>query len=536
MKNRHFRRLRGFPDGISRLLLTGVVAVTLVACGDDDERAPAVSAPRIETTACPFTLPLDQNPDDVTCGNLIVAENRKHPTDRTVSIAFAVFKPTGTDPVADPLIMLPGGPGEIELDFVQYDVPDWFGWAHPDRTLVFFDQRGTGYSLPSLDCPEYRTASQAAQALPLTLEEEDAMLRQGLRACHDRLVGEGIDFGAYNSAEGARDVQDLMATLGYRTWNAYGLSYGTRLALTLMRDAPQGIRSVVRDSTIPIQANHLAETPAICQRPFDLMFEQCAADPSCAAVYPDLEQALYDLVAQLNNAPVTLHGTDPWTGETLTLVLTGDRLLWNLHALQYDRNLLGVIPLLIASAADGDYELPSELIVTPEPTDLIWGVFYIYQCAEEAPFNTPAIVDAATADVREEFKHVFLTRWTNFTLDICAFWGSPRSPAIENQPVASALPTLVLAGEYDPITPPSYGRLAAETLSHSSFFDFPAFGHGTLGAGCPDEIRTAFLNAPASPLDGSCVTSMPQLAFEGPGGAGAAEIRSRPRRATRFVW
>jgi len=520
---------------IAQLLLAGVVAATLVACGDDDETAPTAPAPRIEHMACAFTLPPDQNPDDVTCGNLIVAENRKHPTGRTVSIAFAVFKPSGPGPVGDPLIMLPGGPGEIELDFVQYDVPDWFGWAHPTRTLVFFDQRGTGYSRPSLDCPEWRTAAQAAWAKQQTVEEENATMREAMRACHDRLAGAGIDLSGYTSAEGARDVHDLMTALGYQTWNAYGLSYGTRLGLTLMRDEPQGIRSVVLDSTSPLQANWLADIPANAQRSLDLLFASCAGDSSCAALYPDLEPTLFDLVAQLNSEPITLEGTDPATGEGLTVVLTGDRLLSSVQGWLYNRDLLGLIPLVITNAAHGSYEMLSELVVTPQPTDLTYGVLFSTLCGEEAPFITPAILDAATAGVREEIKRALLTGGTMFYLDVCTFWGSPAPPAIENQPVVSDIPTLVLAGEYDPITPPAYGQLAAETLSHSYFFELPAYAHGTLGAGCPDDVRTAFLNAPTNPPDGSCVDSMPPLTFEGAQGTSAAQVRSRAWRGSRLI-
>ena len=38
--------------------------------------------------------------------------------------------------------------------------------------------------------------------------------------------------------ENRLNLADLRALLGYDQWNLYGISYGTRLALTTMRDQP----------------------------------------------------------------------------------------------------------------------------------------------------------------------------------------------------------------------------------------------------------------------------------------------------------
>ena len=64
----------------------------------------------------------------------------------------------------------------------------------------------------------------------------------------ERLVGEEINLAAYNSPASAADLNDLRLALGYKEWNLYGRSYGGRLALTVMRDYPTGIRSVILDS------------------------------------------------------------------------------------------------------------------------------------------------------------------------------------------------------------------------------------------------------------------------------------------------
>ena len=69
----------------------------------------------------------------------------------------------------------------------------------------------------------------------------------------------------------------------------------------------------------------------------------------------------------------------------------------------------------------------------------------------------------------------------------------------------SDIPTLILAGEFDPITPPSSGTAVAANLSNATFVEFPAVGHGLLLEGdCAKSIINAFLDGEDTP-DTSCV-------------------------------
>jgi hypothetical protein len=100
----------------------------------------------------------------------------------------------------------------------------------------------------------------------------------------------------------------------------------------------------------------------------------------------------------------------------------------------------------------------------------------------------------------------------------CSLWGAGTADPIEDEPVESTIPTLILAGGYDPITPPSYGRLAAETLPNSTFFEFPGYAHGVTTAGdCPTGIVLDFIDDPGSPPDGSCIADLGGPNFFVPG-------------------
>ena len=87
-------------------------------------------------------------------------------------------------------------------------------------------------SVPWADAP----AQDMLEKIILPLEEELSTV---------------ADLMAYNTASNAADINDLRLALGYDQVNLWGGSYGTRLALGVMRDYPEGLRSVVLDSVYP---------------------------------------------------------------------------------------------------------------------------------------------------------------------------------------------------------------------------------------------------------------------------------------------
>ena len=92
---------------------------------------------------------------------------------------------------------------------------------------------------------------------------------------------------------------------------------------------------------------------------------------------------------------------------------------------------------------------------------------------------------------------------------ICGVWQSGQADPVEDEAVVSEIPTLILSGQYDPITPPAWGQLAAETLSHSFFYEFPGIGHGVMRSNqCGLEIGLAFLDDPAAEPDASCIDDL----------------------------
>ena len=144
-----------------------------------------------------------------------------------------------------------------------------------------------------------------------------------------------------------------------------------------------------------------------------------------------------------------------------------------------------------------------------EDDNLSEGLNLSVQCGEELPFTSPQALATANAPVLPRLQQ---------TIDMqsffaaCSSWGAQPAAASINQPVVSAIPTLVLAGDNDPITPPAWSKAAAATLSHSHYFEFPWVGHGVLAAGvwgsCSQSMASAFLTDPNAAPDSTCISDL----------------------------
>lgn len=507
-------------------LLLLMLALLLVGCDEPEGSAPprptsSIAAANggytIVFTAgdCPFFFDaaVDSTVTEaITCGYMQVPQDRREPDGLAIEIAVAIIASHNDRPRADPLLYLEGGPGGGAL----FSAEDWLALRLRDeRELILFDQRGTGYSWPNLGCPELETADEAANG------DQDAFLA-ALAACRERLEGLGVDLTDYHSAASAQDVEDLRRVLGVTEWNLLGISYGTRLALTILRDQPEGVRSVVLDSVYPPNANAYAEQSLTFGGAINALLDGCAADPTCDDAFPDLRQTFYALLLELDEAPLYFDADEINADEDLELdayafvSLVTDAL--------YATDLIPLLPWLIDDVYYGDYDLLIEefLLVDDdadfarqrppdeEPVDEgsrqdAQGMFYAVECYEEAPFASLDEAAARVSALDPLLAQILLEDVAQF-FDACAIWLDEQAPAREAEPVYSELPVLILAGEYDPVTPPAWARLAAESLPNHWYVELPRGGHALTDVDeCITDIILDFLADPAQEPDTRCV-------------------------------
>lgn len=467
------------------------------------------TVPRFESTACPFET--EEELEGVDCGELVVWENRDRPEEGTLRLAVAILRSTAEEPESDPLVFITGGPGTRSV----FDTPsrassDFWSRYRRSRDLVFYDQRGTGYSEPEF-CPEMNRLPSLG-LLNLPPEEEAARRGEIISSCYEEMVQKGVDFSAYNSTTSALDLDDLRRSLGYERWNLFGLSYGTRLALTALRRRPSGIRSVILDSPAPPSVRARVDAPWKFARSLELVFEQCAADVECSRAFPDPEAAFYDLLDSLDRRPVEITMEDTVRFPQGRLVVDGSLAAGGVRAGLYNRRFIPLLPLLLEEVGLEDrhvWRALADRLVRPRE-EVSRGLMLSVRCYEDVPFNPPAMLDSARARY-PRLQPLYEGQDLNAS---CRAWHGERADSTFFEPVRSDAPVLILAGEFDPVTPPRYGRQAAETLTNSTVVEVPAHGHSVSPhTGCTHDLLAAFLEDPSRRLDTSCVSEIPPVSF-----------------------
>ncbi len=464
--------------------------------------APTTAVPAFEPADCQFAY--DAEPA-VRCGFLTVPENRANPG-RMIQLHVAIVASRSPTPAPDPVVYLSGGPGGHALAAAEY-FATIFDEILATRDLILFDQRGVGFSRPALECPETEEARLAHIEEYLQPEEEEAIFLEALAACRDRLTAEGIDLSAYHSAASAADLDDLRRALGYDRWNLLGISYGTRLALTAMRDFGQTgtIRSAVLAAVYPPQIDTLVEAGLNTDRAFDLLFARCAADAACAAAYPDLESRFYALVEALNREPTSVTVTDRLNRTTFRVPFDGDDLIYTFFGMMYAAGEIKYLPRRVAHLEQNrKTDLMDWLTDNLHPFNSL-GMGLSVHCIEEFPFNRPADVEAAVEPLPSPLAQLGREAAAGQAAR-CRVWQVAPADPLENEPVVSDIPTLLLAGDFDPVTPPAFAERTAAHLTRAFYFELPGQSHDVIGAtDCGMELVTAFLDRPDTPPAAGCL-------------------------------
>lgn len=490
--------------------------------------APTPSAPAPSSLAAPLTQGIGFTPGPCSfeqttdmamgmvleCGWLTVPEEYENPDGPTIQLAVAIIRSQAENPDPVPVVFLQGGPGGSTIDTYLQILPLDERLNTLNRDIILFDQRGTLYARPALFCEETYQLGIDQLNLDIPDEEADRQYMDALKACRDRLVSEGVNLSAYDSLENAADVDTLRQALGYEKIHLYGVSYGTLLALHVLREFPDGLASVTIDSVVPPQINSIADQPRVLNRGLEALFSACAADAACAKAYPNLETVFYEQIDRLNADPASISVVDYTGGGEYPALLDGDSILYIVIQMLYSTDLIPLIPRTIYQVRAGDYGV-IETILSNVVFDrsMSYGMFYSVWCAEENNFDLSEVNLAGLSPQLLEEEGDSAKQF----LEACAFWDVDPLDSIAGEAVVSDVPTLVLSGEMDPVTPPEYAVVAAEGLSHKYSYVFPNGGHSALTSGeCQDSIFIQFLNNPNRAPDAACVAEQ-KMEFSTPG-------------------
>jgi pimeloyl-ACP methyl ester carboxylesterase len=287
---------------------------------------------------------------NATCGTLTVPGKRSEVERGKVQLPVVIIPSKSQPAEADPIVYMAGGPGANAIAQAQDLVNVGL---NQKRNLIIMNQRGVAYTVPDLACPEIDRAYAEALGLPSDSHAANIAHVAATKACRDRLTAAGVDLSAFNTSENAADFADLRQALNLEQWNVYGLSYGTELALSLLRDHPAGIRSLIIDAVLPPAAVSLGWTWTNANEAINNIFRACADQPACAAKYGDLSTKFAAQVQKLEAEPLTLTVTVPEMKTSTKVVLDGGALVNWLGSLPDTVVPLTSVPAAISALTEG---------------------------------------------------------------------------------------------------------------------------------------------------------------------------------------
>jgi pimeloyl-ACP methyl ester carboxylesterase len=445
------------------------------------------------------------------CGTLTVYEDRKAQAGRQIELNIAVVPTSGRDRASEPLFFLTGGPGQAATEsYLQLLTA--FSLLNQSRDIVLVDQRGTGESNP-LRCDEAdvehglgEIEDEGEQGLG---EIEDELRVKLLEGCLERLEA---DVRLYTTAIAVEDLEAVRQALGYGQINLYGLSYGTRVALSYMRQYPDAIRAVILDGVVPPDEVLGMEVARDAQRALALIWARCLAESTCQEAFPNIREEWEALLTQLSQQPVELTLDHPTTGLPTKLLFTRDELAMTVRLLSYAPETAALLPLLVSHAQQrsnletiaAQYLMISDSLSSSISDGMSTSVL----CSEDAAFLSAQ--EAAAANAGTYYGDIQIKEFNV----ACSVWPRGDIPPNFHEPVISDIPTLLLSGEVDPVTPPENGRQVAQTLSNSLHLIAPGQGHNVIPRGCLPLLADDFLEtASFTELETSCVEEIVPMPF-----------------------
>ncbi len=437
-------------------------------------------------SAWPATLPAA--PADLECGTLEVPRVRGDPDADTTTI-FVARQRSRAFPTGRAVFQLAGGPGGSSVTQSGL-IPRLLGGLLDNLDLVYVDQRGTGFS-GYLDCPEGDFPQDQAG-------NEDCLGALG-------------DVRGLGSLEAAHDVERVRRALGYDRIALRGGSYGTRVGLEVLRQHGDIVEAAVLDGVDPPDGDFFGWTLGKADVGIKLLIADCAADPACVAVSPDLRADLEARRAALAASPrhISVGGAPDVEDDGLFVLALG--------YLVEDSYWRHSVPRAVHAAIEGDSAPWNALLGDLFGANIVDradlrssyvapGLYLFVTCTESLPNagGLEALRDVAAG----------LAWGDGRLLDVaeaCAALPTAPLAAALRAPVHSDVPTLLLSGAADIQTPPELGEHALETLGHARHVIIPHATHGVMITPCGAKLIEGFLLGDHEPatLDTTCVSEAP---------------------------
>ncbi len=400
----------------------------------------------------------------------------------------------------DAFTFIAGGPGQSAIETFPA-VSFAFRHIMRDHDVILVDQRGTGESA-KLICDE------ASDSMGLNVDVDEAMMSAQAKDCLDSLEH---DPSWFTTSMAVHDLEFVRQQLGVSQWNMYGISYGTRVALHYLRRYPDSVRTMTLDAVVPPDIALGPDISRLSQRTLDLIFDRCLENSGCAEAFGDLSEPTMALLDSLEKEPRTISFEDVASGKLSTMEFTRQHLAITIRLMSYSSQTAAILPSMLHDAIVNENFAPlarqSNMQTKSLGNTLATGMHHAIICTEDAPF-----VDGDQQ--HDDVKTYLGDGVVSSLLASCEQWPAGKLDADFKEPVVSDVPTLILSGEADPITPPDYGDSIAQHLSQSKHLVNPDQGHMQAPYGCMPVLLAQFVtSANVDTLDVGCLTRIRPTPF-----------------------
>ncbi|SHN20173.1 alpha/beta fold hydrolase [Mucilaginibacter sp. OK098] len=456
--------------------------------------------PKIEPCDCIFKADSSLK---TRCAYLVVPENRNKPNGKTVKLPFIYVESNNPNKQKDPVLYTAGGPGASSLRGVSFIHYRRF---IKNRDYIAFEQRGTTYAKPCLSCDGISEAVKNAYRKNLPL---DSTLVAEAKNCRKKLIADGNDLSAYNTIENAADIEDLRRALKIDSINLIGISYSGGLMLTVLRNYPQHIRSVILDSALPGFVNYEEDALFSINQSFNKVFGNCERDSSTNPLYNNIKQRFQQYFTSIGDKVFTLKYLEKGAADSISIKYRRSDIIDFLMDKLTSNAELKNVPYMVTQFIAGNQNIYmtayfDNIFNTGKSNTL--GMRYSMYCSEQINFADQYLIDKQN----EIFPYLAGYRFNNVDHPLCNCWNVKSVTGIAKTPVYSNIPALLSTGDTDPYCPAFYNDVIHHFMPNSQRVLFTDKTHGpALNSREGDVLIAQFLDHPYQPVqvDGKKITT-----------------------------
>lgn len=482
--------------------ILSIVVITFMIIGCKDSRGtktPQFSSDFNNTNCMDF----DINRTDLECGYLEVPNDYFSPT-INFSLPIVIRKAKEEVSKKTPLIFQQGGPSEGgALEGVDWLLEN-FSYL-TDRDLIIYNRRGERYSSSYLSCSDINTSEyqKAVEKLfdenrtysNFSLEEYNSYIkelyRNKLLNCKNSLEKKGLFPKNFTTRNSSYDLESLRRSLGYKKINLLGNSYGSRLSLEYMELFPENLESVIVDGVLPENSDFLQHSVTQVKESIEGFVEVCKNDRICSSNYPQLKTEFLFLINSLYEKPFFYFITV--NNKTIKRFVDGRTISFAFQEMLYNRDNYANIPYMIhklyGEISVGKYsylEYLSKLFnKSDDKEDLIFSFIH----KQDYPLVLETLLSKKESLGEYENTYAYFNILSN--IDQSEIYGTTEKKLFSYN---SSVPTLILTGSLDPITPIFYAEDLDKRLKNSTHLVFKNYGHGQFVESCGKLTVENFLN------------------------------------------